>query len=133
MHLRYVILYVNNVAKSLGFYEQAFGLTRRFLHESGDYGEMTTGETRLAFSSVGLMTALGKAPGRPNPGAPTFEIAFETADVAAALEIARRAGAAVRQPVREEPWGQTTAYVADPDGYLVELCSPVAAGSGAVA
>ena len=39
--LGYVILYVNDVAASLHFYEQAFGLARRFFNdEKGKvYGE----------------------------------------------------------------------------------------------
>lgn len=128
MLFRYTILFVEDVAASLAFYERAFGLTRRFLHDGGDYGELETGGTRLAFSSVRLMHRLGKSPGRPRPDAPVFEIAFETPDVAAALGQALAAGAVPVQPVRQEDWGQTTAYVSDPDGYLVELCSPVPAG-----
>jgi len=31
--LGYVILYVNDVAASLAFYEKAFGLPRRFFHD----------------------------------------------------------------------------------------------------
>ena len=125
MILRYTIMYVENVEESLEFYERAFGLKRGMLHEGGDYGELVTGETKLAFSSVELMRQLGKSPAPANADAPVFEIAFETDDVASALAQAREAGAAVRQNVRHEPWGQTTAYVADPNGYLVEICSPV--------
>lgn len=125
MIFRYTILYVKDVARSLAFYEQAFGLTRAFLHETGDYGELQTGATKLAFSSTRLMRRLGKSPARPAADAPVFEIAFETETVAEALEQAVRAGAQIVQSVRAEPWGQTTAYVSDPDGYLVELCSPV--------
>ncbi|WP_111431936.1 VOC family protein [Rhodobacteraceae bacterium DSL-40] len=125
MFLRYTILYVGDVAAALDFYERAFGLARGFLHESGDYGELATGETKLAFSSRALMRQLGKAPGRARPEAPVFEIAFETADVGAAFERAVAAGARPVQAARDEPWGQRTAYVADPDGYLVEICSPV--------
>lgn len=128
MQLRYTILYVQNVAASLDFYERAFGLSRSSLHESGDYGELATGATKLAFSSVRLMRALGKNPAAPNPDSPTFEIAFETDDVAAALDRAVAAGARVVQAARDEPWGQTTSYVTDPDGYLVEICSPVRGG-----
>ena len=54
-----------------------------------------------------------------------FEIAFETDDVAAAFDRAVAAGAKPVQSVRDEPWGQTTSYVSDPNGYLVEICSPV--------
>jgi lactoylglutathione lyase len=125
MKFRYTILYVHDVPKSLAFYEAAFGLSRGMLHESGDYGELATGETKLAFSSVRLMQSLGKNPVAANPAAPTFEIAFETDDVRAALDRALAAGAVLVQEAREEPWGQTTSYVADLDGYLVEICSPV--------
>lgn len=127
MRLRYTILYVENVRESLRFYEQAFGLATRFLHESGDYGELETGGTALAFSSRQLMSVLGKSPARANPDAPVFEIAFEVDDVFASFKRAVEAGAAVSQSPRDESWGQTTSYVIDPDGYLVELCSPVRA------
>lgn len=125
MNFRYTILYVDDVAAALNFYELAFGLTRGFLHESGDYGELATGETKLAFSSLSLMRALGKEPAAPSASAPVFEIAFETNDVQAAFDRAVAAGAMPVQSVRDEAWGQSTSYVSDPYGYLVEICSPV--------
>ncbi|WP_421902534.1 VOC family protein [Maridesulfovibrio sp.] len=125
MHLKYTILYVEDVTRTIEFYEQAFGLQRTMIHESGDYGELDTGTTTLSFSSRRLMTELGKSPGTPDPTSPIFEIAFETHDVAAALEKARSAGATVVQEVREEAWGQTTAYVVDNNGFLIEICSPI--------
>ncbi len=125
MQLAYTILYVDSVATSLAFYEQAFGLRTRFLHESGDYGEMDTGSTTLSFSSRALMTQLGKHPSRADAQAPCFEIAFTTADVSAAVAKAVAAGAELIQPPQDMPWGQTVAYVADRDGCLVELCTPV--------
>lgn len=126
MKLRYTILYVADVPEALAFYERAFGLPRRMLHPSGDYGELDTGGTSLSFSSRRLIAALGKSPAAPDPARPTFEIAFETNDVAAAWERALAAGAEPVQPPRQEEWGQTTAYVRDPDGFLVEICTPVA-------
>ncbi|TCP39923.1 VOC family protein [Rhodovulum marinum] len=125
MKFRYTILYVDDVPATLDFYTRAFGLEPGFLHESNAYGELATGNTRLAFSSRDLMTQLGKTPGRPDPNGPVFEIALETDDVAAAVDRAQAAGATIIQAPRAEPWGQTTAYVTDPNGYLVELCSPV--------
>ncbi|MHC5655411.1 VOC family protein [Stappia sp.] len=126
MKFRYTILYVEDVARALAFYQRAFGLETAFLHDSGTYGELATGGTKLAFSARSLMTQLGKTPARAVPGAPVFEIALETDDVAGALARACAAGAELVQDAREEDWGQTTAYVSDPDGYLVEICSPVA-------
>ena len=127
--LRYTILYVDDVAATLAFYERAFGLTRGMLHESGDYGELATGETKLSFSSVALMKQLGKNPGRAQVNAPVFEIAFECDDVASAYQQALDAGASSVQAPREESWGQTTSYVEDPNGFLVEICSPVRASA----
>ena len=128
MIFRYTILYVADVAAALQFYGAAFGLQTAFLHEAGDYGELVTGDTRLAFSSRALMQDLGKSPAPARPEAPSFEIAFEVGDVATAYETAISAGAQPIQPPRDEPWGQTTSYIADPDGYLIEICSPVQTG-----
>lgn len=125
MIFRYTILYVDDVSSTLVFFENAFGFERAFLHESGDYGELATGTTKLAFSSTTLMRQLDKNPASAKSDAPTFEIAFETDDVAGALKRAVDAGATLIQDVRDEPWGQTTSYVADPNGFLIEICSAV--------
>ena len=125
MQFAYCVLYVEDVAATLEFYEKAFGLKTKVLHESGDYGELAVGETALSFSSHKLMREIGKSPGRPKPDAPTFEIAFTTDDVAKAMKQAVNNGARVVQEVEEMPWGQTTAYVRDPNDFLVELCTPI--------
>ncbi len=129
MKLKYTILYVEDVPASLAFYEEAFGLTRGMLHESGDYGELATGNTKLAFSSLQLMRELGKSPGSAAEQRPSFELAFETEDVASALKLALAAGAKLVEEVEQMPWGQETCYVTDPDGFLVEICSPVETSS----
>lgn len=125
--LRYTILYVNNVSETLNFYQQAFGLETAMLHESGDYGELDTGATKLSFSSIQLMKELGKNPAEVNSASPSFEIAFETEDVASALAKALNAGATLVQAEETMPWGQTTAYVTDNNGFLIELCTPISA------
>lgn len=128
MQLRYTILYVKNVADTLAFYIRAFGLRQKMLHESGDYGELDTGATTLSFSSISLMKTLGKTPGQADPKQPVFEIALETDNVESALQQALMAGATLVQAAEVMPWGQTTAYVTDPNGFLVEICSPVTQG-----
>ena len=72
------------------------------------------------------MTELGKNPQRASASAPSFEIAFTTADVPAAVQRAVAAGARLVQAPEKMPWGQTVGYVADLNGVLVELCTPVA-------
>ena len=51
MKLGYTIVYVPDVAASLTFFENAFGLKRKFLHDSGTYGELDTGATTLSFAA----------------------------------------------------------------------------------
>jgi catechol 2,3-dioxygenase-like lactoylglutathione lyase family enzyme len=127
MRFGYTILYVRDVASSLELYERAFGQRRRFVHDSGQYAELETGGTTLAFASRDLAASNLPRQFRPaEVGAPTpaFEVCFVTEDVAASFQRAVEAGA---QPVNEpqtKPWGQDVAYVRDGDGNLIELASP---------
>ncbi len=129
LKFRYTILYVDDVPAALSFYEKAFGAQTQMLHEGKDYGELSTGETTLAFSSRTLLQQLGKNPEGPVPDRPTFELAFETDDVDGLFRRACSAGGRPVQEPRRESWGQTTSYVTDPDGFLVEICSPVGASA----
>lgn len=127
MIFRYTIIYVHNVLETLTFFEAAFGFKTLFLHDSKDYGELDTGQTKLAFSSIELMQSLGKSPATEPVKNPSFEIAFETDDVAGTLAKAVKAGAELVQEPAEMPWGQTTAYVRLPEGILIEICTAVQA------
>ena len=123
----YTILYVADVAASLGFYESALGQRRRFVHESGQYAELDTGPTALALASHELAAA--NVPGLYRPerraGAqPTFEVCFVTDDVQGAFARAVSEGAEEVTAPQTKPWGQDVAYVRDPEGNLVEIASP---------
>lgn len=128
MKLGYTITYVPDVTASLAFCEQAFGLKRRFLHESGAYGELDTGETTLAFAAheLGDMNFPGGHVRADTSAQPLgFEIALVTDDVPAAHARAVEAGAREMTPPSQKPWDQVVSYVRCPDGLLVELCTPV--------
>jgi len=125
MRFKYTILYVDDVQASLDFFCTAFDMVQKFIHEGGDYGELDTGETTLAFSAVSLMQKLGNPPAPADPQKPVFELAFETGDVDASLQRALDAGASLVMKATKQPWGQTISYVHDPNGYLIEICSPV--------
>jgi lactoylglutathione lyase len=128
MKFGYTIIYTPDVKASLSFMEHAFGLKTKFLHESGLYGELDTGETTLAFAAdeMGDMNFPGGHVSVHASEKPLgVEIALVTNDVAAAHAKAVQAGAkALAAPV-QKPWGQTVSYVRCPDGSLVELCSPI--------
>jgi lactoylglutathione lyase len=130
MKLGYTIVYVPDVAASLAFFETAFGLRRRFLHESGTYGELDTGETTLSFAAheLGHMNFPGGHVEAHSSAQPLgFEIALVTEDVSAAHAHALRSGASEMAAPQLKPWGQTVSYVRCPDGILVELCTPIGA------
>ena len=123
----YTILYVRDVAASLAFYERAFDQRRRLLHESGQYAELETGSTTLAFASHELAAANLPQAFRPPAAAEwetPFEVCFVTDDVTAAYGRALDAGAGAVSDPQTKPWGQEVAYVSDPDGTLIELASP---------
>ena len=127
MQFSHTICYVENVGETLKFYRSAFGFEQKFLHASGDYGELDTGKTTLAFSSLKLMHQIGKNASSPERYKPTFEIAFTVDDVQETMSTAIAAGAEAVQEAKQMPWGQTIAYVLDNNGFMVELCTPVGA------
>ena len=125
MRFAYTILYVHDLASTLAFYEQAFGFTRK-LHIEGEYGELDTGETTLSFAPRARATELTGLPiGESRDRPPPIEIAFVTDDVSAGFQRALAAGAGEVKTAQKKPWGQTVAYVRDPNGFLIEICTPV--------
>lgn len=128
MKLGYTIAYVADVAASLDFFERAFGLRQRFLHESGDYGELETGATTLAFASLelGEVNFEGGVLAASESARPLgMELGLVTDDVPAAHARAVNAGAQELKAPQVKPWGQTVSWVRCPAGILVELCTPV--------
>lgn len=128
MQLGYIIMVVPDVDATMTFYERAFGLTRRFIDETKKYGELQTGQTRLAFAADDL--ARGMIPvelGRAGPkmAAPPMEVAFTTENVEGAHKQALAAGAVEVKSPEKKPWGQLVSHVRDNNGFLVEICSPL--------
>lgn len=128
MKFGYTIVYVPSVPASLAFYEKAFGIARRFLHESGTYGELETGATTLAFAShelAHLNFPSGHVAAHESALPLGMEIALVTPDVKGAHAKALHEGARELAAPEVKPWGQTVSYVRCPDGSVVELCTPV--------
>jgi lactoylglutathione lyase len=127
MKLGYTLFYVDDVEATMNFYNRAFGLEVGFLHESKQYGEMKTGETKLGFVNHATASShdfeyekmhLNRKP-------TGCEIGLVTTDVFKAYDQALKAGARPVSTPKEKPWGQVVAYVRDNNGFLVEICSPM--------
>lgn len=128
MHFGYSIFYVQDVPATLAFFQQAFALEVAFVHESGMYGELATGQTKLAFAALELSQlnfAGGVAANSLNQPPQASEIGLVTEDVAKAYQTAVAAGAVALAEPKVKPWGQTVAFLRTPQGLLVELCSPL--------
>lgn len=128
MQFGYTIIYVPDVSLSLQFFEQAFGFNRKFLHESGTYGELETGQTTLAFAAHALGELnfpSGHVEAHSSEKPLGIEIGLVTTEIHHAHEAALAAGAIALSPPTAKPWGQVVSYLRCPDGTLVELCTPV--------
>lgn len=132
MKFSYTILYVSHVMHSVVFYEKAFSLKRKFVLEegpfAGQYAEMDTGETTLAFAAAELAQEnlpVGIRKNNLSDPPAGVEIAFTTDNVEQAYVQAVAMGAVEVAPPHQKPWGQTVSYVRDVDGILVEICSPM--------
>ena len=127
--LRCTGFFVEDVPKTLSFYQAAFGLNLRYLHPSTGYAEVETGETLLAFVSeqfIDEASLLGGSPFRTNrhDTAPIAAwIAFVTADMEGDWQRALAAGATVVKLPEAKPWGQVVGYLRDLNGVIVELCT----------
>jgi uncharacterized glyoxalase superfamily protein PhnB len=126
--LSYTILYVQDVTASIGFYEKAFGFKRKFIAPDNSYGELDTGPTTLSFASLklaesNLKNGFIQSSNHNKPFA--IEIGITTDDVENSYADALKAGAVAEMPAKHKPQGQTVAYVRDPDGFLIEICTPM--------
>jgi uncharacterized glyoxalase superfamily protein PhnB len=122
----YTILYVSDVTRTIEFYEEAFSLKRKFIAPGNSYGELNTGNTTLSFASLDLAKSNvkggvveGSLNGKPFP----FELAFTTDDVEKLYKHSIKCGATAETPAENKPHGQIVAYVRDPNGFLIEICT----------
>ncbi len=124
----YTILYVEDVVKTVQFYETAFGFHKNFITPDNSYGEIISGETTLSFASKTLAKSNlkdGFIESNLNNQPFGIEIGFTTDDVPQTIAQAITAGAVLLAEPKTKPWGQVVAYVRDLDGFLIEICTPV--------
>ncbi len=124
----YTILYVQNVEKSIHFYENGLGLKRKFIHPENLYGELITGETILAFASIETASSNlkdGFVQSKVSEKPFGIEIGFTTQKVEETIQNAIKHGAILVEEPKTKPWGQIVGYVRDIDGFLIEICSPM--------
>jgi lactoylglutathione lyase len=129
LQLRYTGLFVPDVSTTVAFYKQAFGFALRYMHPSKGYAELETGDTLLAFvgdkfiESASLLGSIKYMANRPDAPAAACQLAFVTDNMEADWQQAIEAGATILKEPQLKPWGQTTGYLRDCNGVIVELCT----------
>jgi len=123
----YTILYVQDVTRTIEFYEKAFAFKRKFIAENS-YGELNTGNTTLSFASItqaesNLKDGFTQNNNKNKPFG--FEIGITTDDVEKLYNHAIKCGAIAITAPKLTSHGQTVSYVRDLDGFLIEICTPV--------
>lgn len=124
----YTILYVDSVSATIDFYKRAFGFEPGMVTEANEYGELLSGETKLAFAANSFVQTLTDLPfekAEPGKPSPPLELGFVTKNVELDFNRAVAAGAVVVKRPEKKPWGQLVGYVRDNNGFLVEICSPM--------
>ena len=125
---KYIILYVEDVEQSMSFYKNTFNTEIKFITPEKDYGELIAGETTISFASVNLASSNikeGFLTSKANAKPFGIELGFVTDDVETLVAEAVKNGAILYEDIAVKPWGQKTAYIKDPDNYLVEICTEI--------
>lgn len=112
--LNHIHLRVRDLERSTGFYTKVFGLFEKFRVGS-----------RMVFlgTAAGDTITLNLEPGAVGPGGGILHFGFRLAqgqDLDRAIEEILAAGGSLIERGEHEP-GMPFAYVADPDGYVIEL------------
>jgi predicted enzyme related to lactoylglutathione lyase len=105
--LSFVELQVSDWPAAVAWYRDVLGLTVVLQVEADRFALLQAGAGRLALKA-----------GQPQPG--TALLAFEVADLPAALQRLRDLGVPLQSPLKASPEGYRRALLLDPDGY--RLC-----------
>jgi catechol 2,3-dioxygenase-like lactoylglutathione lyase family enzyme len=118
------MLVVRDVTASSLFYRQVLGATSG--HGGDEYEQIVSeGEILLQLHSIDIEDHHGPLADPDQPLGNGLVLWFEVADLGAAVEGARAAGASVERDVHSNPDArQEEIWVRDPDGYLVVLAGP---------
>jgi lactoylglutathione lyase len=114
------IVYVEDVAASLAFYEGVLGVERDHLDDDGSYGELKSGIGFAASWHAERHLGLPFRRSERDGIAFGFELDFAVDDVDAVFRRAVEAGADPVSEPQEKPWGRAAMF-RDPDGVLVHI------------
>lgn len=121
--LDHVTLVVKDLERSRKFYVDVLGmelLERPGFNFAGSWFGAGTTQIHLILEHA----ESGPAGAKSVPSARSHHFAFEVADSHEAAEWVKQAGVTIISGPKERPDGAVQTFVLDPDGHVVELCSP---------
>jgi len=124
-----VRLLVSDFARSWRFYRDVLGLTPQKGHGEPPYGEFVRKNRSMVslFDRKSMAKAVGLAPGRyPSAAVGRAALIFEVKDVdAVARRLRQQKVRLLKGPTDRPDWVLRTIHLRDPDGYLIEIYSPL--------
>ncbi len=120
------VLFVKDIAASRQFYERLLGQT-----VDTDFGANVGYKGGLAIWAISSVNEVvfetDPLPADAKLGQRNIELYFESEDLPDVVRAFEAAKVAFVHPLREQPWGQRTIRVYDPDGHIVEIGEPMGA------
>jgi catechol 2,3-dioxygenase-like lactoylglutathione lyase family enzyme len=108
---------VTDVARSIAFYRDALGFDVNFRWPSDE----TTEPEFVTMSLNGREIGIGRVTDNRAPAFSNVELCLGVDDIEAAWTWLLDHGATRVQPPTRQPWGESNAYVADPDGLKIHI------------
>ena len=112
----------DDVARLVGFYEQATGVTATW--STPDFAELATPACTLAIASTRTVALFGTGCARPAANHSVIT-EFRVADVDAEFERVTPLDCEIVQKPTTMPWGNRSLLFRDPDGNLINFFTPV--------
>lgn len=122
MDLHYIILYVSSQADSEAFYRAVLNASPT-LSVPGMTEFSLGGSLRLGLMpNDGIARIIGSDP-HPDAGTgiPRCELYFKSTDAKVVINRAIDAGAKLIDDLKPRDWGDSVAYLSDPDGHILAL------------
>jgi predicted enzyme related to lactoylglutathione lyase len=122
-----VILAVSDLARTLDFYERAFGWPRNERIDYSNYVELlpSDGGAVGLYQRAGFAEEVGADPADvPEGQVPPAYVYTRVDDVDATIARITEAGGRPLSSLAPRAWGETAAWFADPDGNVVAVSGP---------
>ncbi len=122
-----VRLLVGDITAAIRFWRDVMGLRMTYGDEAMGYAYFETDSAGVELlTREGFAAALGETASTPTPQGHPAVLVFRVDDVDTAYaDFVQRGATAVAGPQDRAAWGVRSAHLSDPDGYIIELYSPL--------